>query len=140
MADDILRSKHAFGSVGNIQAALDQGLIDQFDILFLTDENNDPQVGWIDKNGEVRLVDTECVITVDVLPETGVAGKVYICEEKFYYWNGLEFIAPQGSENVSEEIVDSKVEEAVKSANDYTDEQITAVMDEVAAAYRVVEF
>lgn len=55
MAD---RAKHAFGNLANVQAALDAGKIDAYDILFLDGETK-PKVGWIDKNGVFRLVESE---------------------------------------------------------------------------------
>lgn len=92
MADEILRSKHAFGSIENLQNAIDSGKVDQFDILYLLDENDKPQVGWINKQGEPVIVDTEKVIHVDVLPETGEDGKIYIFNGGGYFWNGTEFV------------------------------------------------
>ena len=50
------KAKHAFGNLADVQAALDTGKIDAYDILFL-DGDTDPKVGWIDKNGVFRLVD-----------------------------------------------------------------------------------
>ena len=50
------KAKHAFGNLADVQAALDAGKIDAYDILFL-DGDTDPKVGWIDKNGVFRLVD-----------------------------------------------------------------------------------
>lgn len=49
-----LKSRHAFGSEANIASALEQGLIDAYDVLFL----DEGKIGWIDKNG------------VPVIPET----------------------------------------------------------------------
>lgn len=55
MAD---RAKHAFGNLADVQAALDAGKINAYDILFL-DGDTEPKVGWIDKNGVFRLVENE---------------------------------------------------------------------------------
>lgn len=90
MAD---RAKYAFGSSQNIQTALDSGVIDAFDILFL-DGDTKPKVGWIDKQGNPVIVDNECVVTVEgeSLPESGEVGKVYIFGDEGYFWNGTEFI------------------------------------------------
>ena len=55
MAD---RAKHAFGKLADVQAALDAGKINAYDILFL-DGDTEPKVGWIDKNGVFRLVENE---------------------------------------------------------------------------------
>lgn len=59
MADEILRSRHAFGSLSNVQNAIEDGKIDAYDILFLEDDNSVPRIGWLDKNGELKLVTDE---------------------------------------------------------------------------------
>jgi hypothetical protein len=136
MAEENLRSRHAFGSYTNVDKAIAEGKIDAYDILFL-DGDTDPRVGWVDKNGNVRLVDNECVVTVNetTLPSSGETGKIYIHNGDFYYWNGTEFATPdQGS--VTTEVVDTKVEEAVTTANSYTDEQIAAIVETMT----IVEF
>jgi len=50
------RAKHAFGSSENLQSALNSGVIDAYDILFL-DGDTEPKVGWVDKNGVARIVE-----------------------------------------------------------------------------------
>lgn len=45
------KAKHAFGMLENIDAALSNGAIDSYDILFVKDANGKPYVGWIDKDG-----------------------------------------------------------------------------------------
>ena len=49
-----LKSKHAFGSEANINSALQQGKIDEHDILFLDER----KIGWIDKNGNIVMAKT----------------------------------------------------------------------------------
>lgn len=46
-----MKSRHAFGSKANVINAIEQGLIDAFDILFLDGENEIPSIGWVDKDG-----------------------------------------------------------------------------------------
>lgn len=53
-----MKAKHAFGSLADVQKALDQGVIDSYDILFLDGDTN-PKIGWIDAKGEFRLVHNE---------------------------------------------------------------------------------
>ncbi len=89
------RAKHAFGMLENIDAALSNGTIDSYDILFVKDVNGKPYVGWIDKDGnKVICQEEEKVIVVegDSLPETGVEGKIYLFEDDGYFWNGTEFV------------------------------------------------
>lgn len=59
MADEILRSKHAFGNTSGLQAALDAGKIDHYDILFMKDDNDKPVIGWIDRDGNPVIVTDE---------------------------------------------------------------------------------
>lgn len=54
-----LKSRHAFGSEEKVQSALEQGLIDAYDILFLDGDTDKPKVGWIDKDGKVVIVTDE---------------------------------------------------------------------------------
>lgn len=125
-----LRSRHAFGSEANVDSALEQGKIDALDVLFL----DEGKIGWIDKNGnKVILENAKQVIPVDELPETGISTAIYICNGKFYYWDETGFKSPASEGGVDESTVNTKVEEAVASANAYTDEQI-------ANAVTVVEF
>ena len=56
MADEILRSKHAFGTTAGIPNAIKNNLVDAFDILFLTDPDGN-RLAWIDKAGNVQKLD-----------------------------------------------------------------------------------
>jgi len=72
---ELLKSRHAFGSLDCIDSALEQGLIDAYDILFL----KEGKIGWIDAEGKkVILEDKTGVVSVDALPETGDTEMVYI--------------------------------------------------------------
>jgi hypothetical protein len=87
------RARHAFGKLSSIESAKQANKIDAFDILFL-DGDTEPKVGWLDANGETKIVDTEKVVVVEgeSLPEAGVEGKIYIFGEDGYFWNGTEFV------------------------------------------------
>lgn len=52
------KARHAFGNSATVEAALQSGKIDAYDILFL-DGDTEPKVGWIDKDGNFRLVNNE---------------------------------------------------------------------------------
>lgn len=138
MAD--LKSKHAFGAVANVDSALDQGLVDAYDILFLTD-GEEHKIGWIDKDGNKIIAEgKKQVMTVETLPENGDTEIVYIYDGKFYFWDGTAFISPTADGGVSESTVDGKIEvakaEITDTAKAYTDEQIEQLSNSVA----VVEF
>ena len=85
-----IKAKHAFGSSVNIESAIASGIIDNYDLLFL-DGETDPKVGWIDKDGNVRIVKNADVKAVDSLSESGEIGKVYIYNDEGYFWNGTEY-------------------------------------------------
>ena len=126
------RSKHAFGSEANIDSALQQGVIDAFDILFL----DEGKIGWIDKSGsKVILEDKEQVVLLDSLPETGLSNVIYIYNNHIYLWDGTAFISPTGDGSVSESMVDSKINaaknEVLDAAKAYADEQVTASSETV---------
>lgn len=123
---ELLRSKHAFGSEVNVDQALLDGKIDAYDILFL----NEGKIGWINKDGEkVILEDKKQILPVSSLPDVGDPEVIYIFESKFYFWNGEEYISPE-SEYVNETTVDTKVAEAVGSANAYTDKKLEGALEE----------
>lgn len=49
------QAKHAYGNSENLMKAVESGAVDAYDILFL-DGDTDPKIGWVDKNGEVKIV------------------------------------------------------------------------------------
>ena len=155
MAD---KAKFAYGSLANLDAAISAGKIDEFDLLCLVD-NGVARIGWLDKNKQPVLVDTEPhIITVDVLPETGESGIIYIVGDIVYIWSSDKFIAISESTDltalkehvsvfeekvtsleaamatkVNAEEVNAKIEQAksdaVATANAYTDEKIDGALD-----------
>lgn len=137
MAEEILRSRHAFGSSENLDAAIEEEKIDALDILFLDGNTNNPKIGWIDKDGnKIILEDKTGVIAVEELPATGDTATVYICNSKFYFWDGSAFVSPTSEGELDESTVDEKISSAITTANDYTDEQINTVISSMA----IVEF
>ena len=141
MAEEILRSRHAFGKLENVLKALEAGSIDEHDILFL-DGDTEPKIGWVDKNKNFRLIDTECVVRVDEFPESGKEGKVYIFNNEGYFWNGTEFVnfcKPTDLTKLEADLL-AKIEQAVKDANAYVDEKAKDVLDEVKHVYEKVKY
>lgn len=113
------KAKHAFGSSENIQAALNSGTIDAYDILFL-DGDTDPKIGWVDKNGNACLVNTKTDLS-DVEAELATKADSAEVDEKL-----------SSKADVVE--VDAKIESAVtdsvSAANAYTDKMVEAAMGE----------
>lgn len=95
------KSKHAFGSEANVDAALAQGLIDAYDILFLDEK----KIGWIDRDGN------------KVIPETPDL-------------TALEAeIAAKADAKEVEAKIDQVAQDAVASANAYADSKVESALD-----------
>lgn len=127
-----MKSRHAFGSEENVDSALAQGLIDAYDVLFLSEG----KIGWIDKNGsKVILENRQQVMTVSELPAAGSEEVIYIYNSKMYIWDGSEYVSPTVEGGVDETTVDTKIDTAVQevsdAANAYTDSQIDAALEVV---------
>ena len=126
-----LRSKHAFGSLANVDAAIASGAIDAYDILFL----KEGKIGWIDKDGNKIIAEgKQQVVVVDALPEVGEEAILYVVNSVGYTWNGTEFKpiaeAAGGLDEaaIDEKIATAKAEakaEALEEAKAYADEQIS---------------
>lgn len=106
--------QYVHGASSAVETAKTEDKIHAYDILFLDGETT-PTIGWLDKNGETRIVDTKNVITVDTesLPVTGVEGKIYIFKEEAYFWNKTKFVHCQSQQMFSalEEEIKTKVDE-----------------------------
>lgn len=131
-----LRSKHAFGSEANVDAAIASGAIDAYDILFL----KEGKIGWIDKDGNKVIVEDKVqVLVVDELPETGEESILYVVNSLGYTWNGTEFKPIAESTGLDESAIDAKIEAAnntvLETAKTYVDTQIQEVV-----AVEIVEF
>ncbi len=142
MADNVMNNKFkpAFGSSENVQQALDQGLIDKYDLLLLDGNTDIPKVGWVDAKGEIKIVDTEKVIVVegDSLPETGEMGKIYIFGQDGYFWNGNEFVnlcKPTDLTDLENQVVEIETELESK-----VDEPTVQAMIKEYACIEIVEF
>lgn len=148
MADELLRSKHVFGSIKNLMAAIQDGRVDAFDILFLTNEDNKPIIGWVDKELNPVFLEDEkgdCVIEVFELPSTGESGKLYVFEEDAYFWNGERYINVckptdvtelEASIKALEELV-AKIAEETKA---YTDEKVGEILDVTKNSYKAIKY
>lgn len=137
MAEEILRSKHAFGQLENVPSAIETGKVDAYDLILAEDANERAHIGWISKSGEFKLVENQDVVLVtgDALPESGEDEVIYIFNNSLYYWDGTNFVSVS-AEGVSEDVVDTKIENILTEANTYTDQKIS----EIVTGYEIVEF
>ena len=90
-----LKARHAFGSSSGIDAALEAKKINEYDILFLDGNTDNPKVGWIDKNGnKVIIEDKVQIVRVESLPTVnGDPNVVYIYNNEGYIWDGEKCIS-----------------------------------------------
>lgn len=131
-----MKAKHAFGSLEGIDAALTSGKIDNYDILFVKDENGKPYVGWIDRDGNKVIVDDsaelaalEAEIATKVSPEeveAAIATKANTSD--------VEALEGQIATKIDAAEVDKKVGQAVTdslaTAKTYTDGKVEAAISE----------
>lgn len=156
------KARHAFGNSENLQNAIDTGVIDSYDILFL-DGETDPKVGWIDRDGNTVIVKSTATLEGQVANlETEMSNKISTTEAETKINEVVTekvntVVSEQVETIVSEKVetvvnnkiedkidasMDEKVQEAVNSANSYaksyTDEKIAEILD--ASSDAVVEF
>lgn len=133
MAD---RAKHAFGNSENLTTALESGAIDAYDILFL-DGETEPKIGWVDKNGVIRLVqDKVQIVRVNELPTAdGDENVVYIYNNEGYIWDGTQCVSLSKTADLSA----LEAEIATKISADEVDAKIETAISE-AVSVEIVEF
>ena len=129
------KAKHAFGALERIDAALQSGSIDAYDILFVKDSEGKPHVGWIDKNGNKVIVEEEDEIIIvdgESLPESGELGKVYIFGEDGYFWNGEKFVnlcKPTDVSALETEIATKVTAEEVKTMIKESEDSLVEIVE-----------
>lgn len=121
--------KYAIGESSRVQAGIAAGKIDEFDLLLL-DGDTDPKIGWVDKNGVPRIVDTSGqkeILSVDFLPSTGESEKIYLYDGEAYIWDtsttafvpiskstDLTELEQEVAKKVDEATVDAKISQALQ--------------------------
>lgn len=103
------RSKHAFGSEVNVDAALAQGLIDAYDILFLDEK----KIGWIDKNGNKVIVENADPAVLEALRAE---------------------VAAKADSNTVDAKIEQAVQDSVAASNAYVDEKVEATVETAVEA------
>ena len=130
------KARFAYGSKASVNAALQNGVVDAYDFLCLSGENEKPSLGWIDSQGNPVYVEcVKYVEVVDVLPETGEEGVIYMLEGKAHIWYNGAF-APM-SESVDLSALEAEVAKKVDATTVET--MIETAVAEVSGI-EVVEF
>lgn len=105
------KSKHAFGSEANVDAAIQNGLIDAYDIMFLDEK----KIGWVDRDGNKVIIDHPDTATLEAE------------------------IANKANADEVEARIDQVQQDVVAAANAYADAQIKAAVEELRSV-AIVEF
>lgn len=101
-----MKAKHAHGSRKSLESAIANKIVDNFDVLFLSGEDENPAMGWLDKNGNpIILSPADEVAKLETQVEEQLATKADAEEVK-----SLE---AELANKVSADEVDAKVETAV---------------------------
>lgn len=128
------KAKLAFGALERIDESLTNGIIDEYDLLFVKDADGNPYVGWIDSKGEKMIVggnsDDVIVVEGESLPESGEVGKIYVLGEDAYIWSNDTFVNLGKSADLTAleaeiaakadiEDVDAKISKAIAGMENY---------------------
>ena len=109
------KAKHAFGSSSAVESALEQGLIDKRDILFLDEETDNPKIGWIAKDGKPVILKDE---KADL---SGIEADVEALETE---------MAKKADAEEVEEKLEKVATDSVAAAKEYTDGKVEAAVKE----------
>lgn len=141
MATD--KARHAFGNSANLEQALQSNAIDAYDILFL-DGDTEPKIGWVDKNGEIRLVqDKVQIVRVNELPTAdGDENVVYIHNNEGYIWDSVNSECVPMSKSADLTNLETQVTNLstqMENKVDVTTVQ-SMIKEQVDSAYEIIEF
>ena len=140
------KARHAFGTLERVDEALSAGTIDAYDILFLKDANDNPYVGWIDKQGnKIILQDKVQVVRVDELPTVdGDENVVYVYNNEGYIWDSTNSQCVPLAKSADLTTLETQVSTLETQMNNKVDaETVQSMIDtavEDATAGEVVEF
>jgi hypothetical protein len=110
------QAKHAYGNSENLMKAVESGAVDAYDILFL-DGDTDPKIGWVDKDGNVKIVKSgggSSIVRVDELPTSnGDINAIYVYNNECYIWDGTKCVPATSTVDTEEveETVDTMIDE-----------------------------
>lgn len=116
------QAKHAYGNSENLMKAVESGAVDAYDILLL-DGDTDPKIGWVDKDGKVKIVKSgggSSVVRVDELPiSNGDANVIYVYNNECYIWDGTKCVPMGSTVDISEfeDEVDVWIEEKLADSS-----------------------
>ena len=131
-----LKAKHAHGSRKSLESAITNKVIDNFDVLFLSGEDENPAMGWLDKNGNpIILSPADEVAKLETQVKTKLAEKADA--------ETVKTMEAEIANKVSAEEVNAKVkasvEDGIAVAKAYTDGKVEAAVKEHLVKKFVIE-
>lgn len=139
------KARHAFGALENVSSALETGVINAYDILFLKDSSGKPYIGWIDKDGNQVVVNDEKIVHVEELPtENGDKNVIYIYNNEGYIWDVINEKCVPMSKSSDLTLLETQVSEletqmTTKVDESFVNAKIEAAIEEMTSV-EVVEF
>jgi hypothetical protein len=137
------KARHAFGNSANLESALQSGAIDAYDILFL-DGDTEPKVGWVDKNGVIRIVEDKAqIIRVEELPTSdGDESVVYVYNNEGYIWDSVNGQCVPIAKSADLTTLETQVTELTTQMEQKVDATTVQSMIEehYESAYEIIEF
>ena len=131
------KTRIAFGSEDRIAKALEDNLINAYDIVCLDEK----KIGWIDKEGNAVIVEGEqYVLPVEELPTAdGKSNVIYIHDNKGYIWDGTKCVPMSQDAEVA--TLTQDVETLQQEITNKVDEKtVAAKIAEAISGFEVVEF
>ena len=124
------KAKHAFGSSSGVEAAIQAGKIDAYDILFLDGDTDSPKIGWVDKNGNPVIIKDE---KADL---SEVEADVEALETEMATKANAEEVATK----LATKADTSDVEAKFKDAKDYADGKIESAVEAAMSEHLVKRY
>lgn len=137
----MLKAKHAHGSRKNLESAIANKVVDNFDVLFLSGEDENPAMGWLDKNGNpIILSPADEVAKLETQVEAELATKANAEEveaELAEKANASEVETALASKADAEKVETLETELANKVSAEEVDAKVeTAVAEKVESAVK----
>ena len=124
------KAKHAFGSSSGVDAAIQSGKIDAYDILFLDGDTDSPKIGWVDKNGNPVILKDE---KVDL---TEVEADVKALEDEMATKANAEEVEAEIAKKADAVEVNAKIE----SVKAYTDGKVESAVEAAMSEHLVKRY
>lgn len=131
------KTRIAFGSEDRIAKALEDNLINAYDIVCLDEK----KIGWIDKEGNAVIVEGEqYVVPVEELPTAdGKSNVIYIYGNKGYIWDGTKCV-PMSQDAEVVTLTQDVATLQQEMTNKVDEKTVDAKIAEAISGFEVVEF